>query len=59
MEKLELEVNYTRGSGEKLYIIEASPTLMDRIKEAQESDQECVNMTKRILDGEDVKYKFE
>ena len=41
-----------------MYTIEVSPTLMDRIKEAQEKDLECANMLKRILDGEELKYKL-
>ena len=58
MERLELEVSYPRESDEKMFLIEVSLTLMDRIKEAQEGDQECMGIKKRILDGEDMRYKI-
>ena len=58
MARLELEVKYPQESDEKMFSIEVSPTLMDRIKETQEGDSDCISIKKRILDGEDLRYKI-
>ena len=48
---MELEVKSLKKSDETLFIMEARPTLLDKIKEAQSADEECVKMGKRIADG--------
>ena len=58
MERLRLEVECREDVDEKVFLMEASPTLFDRIKDAQDLDQECMNIKKRILGGEDLKYKM-
>ena len=51
--KLEIEVKYPNESEEQLYMMEVRLTLLDKIKELQEKDEECeknkkVNSRKRI-----------
>ena len=47
---MELEVKSPKESDETLYVMEAYPTLLDKIKEAQCRDEECEKMRKKILD---------
>ena len=53
MARMELEVRNPNESME----VEASPTLLDRVKEAQDKDEECVRIRMRMTEGEEVKFK--
>ena len=55
MARMELEVRNPNESME----VEASPTLLDRVKEAQDKDEECDRIRKRMTDGEEVKFKID
>ena len=53
MARMELEVRNPNESME----VEASPTLLDMVKEAQDKDEECVRIRMRMTEGEEVKFK--
>ena len=55
MEKLEIEVKGPEKSGEKLFVMEAHPILLDKVKEAQEKDEKCEKIRKRITKNEEEK----
>ena len=42
-----------------LFSIETRPTLLDRVKKAQDRDEECGAIRKRVLEGEDLKLKVD
>ena len=59
MARMELEVKSQRESDETFFAMEARPTLLDKIKEAQGGDEECEKMRKKIADGEENKFSID
>ena len=58
-ERLKLEIRYPVEAEEQLMTITASPTLLDRIKEAQEKDEDCDIIKKNIAENGESKYHID
>ena len=58
-ERMELEVRYPAEAEEQLMTITASPTLLDRIKEAQGKDEDCDAIKRNIAENEESKYRVD
>ena len=59
MTKLELEIKFPQESDERLFQLEAGPTLLDKVKNAQLQDEECGKIKENMGDGSDTKYKVD
>ena len=58
-ERMELEVRYPVEAEEQLMTITASPTLLDRIKEVQEKDDDCDAIKRNLAENEESKYRVD
>ena len=58
-ERLDLEIRYPMETDEQLFTVTASPTLLDKVKEAQEKDEDCNNIKKRLTEGDELKFKVD